>query len=168
MEPRGATTTVYLGLGSNQGDRRGFIDAAVAALSARDILCDLCLSPLYETDAVTDDPQPPFLNAVVRGETALSCQTLLVACLETEAALGRVRPMGRARAPRTIDIDLLLYGDAIIDTPTLTVPHPSMLARAFVLIPLADVAAPDLVHPVTGVALTAAVPSSEVRLVPVS
>ena len=107
-------------------------------------------SPLYETDAVAPDPQPPYLNAAARVETALTARALLAACLDVERALGRVRPPGRPAAARTIDVDLLLYGDAVIDQPPdLVVPHPRLLERAFVRIPLADVALPGLVHPVT-------------------
>ena len=151
--------TVYLGLGSNLGDRRGFIGAAVAELVKGGVLSDARVSPLYETDAVTDDPQPAYLNAVIRGETALPPAPLLGRCLEIEARLGRERPPGKRKVPRTIDIDLLLYGDRVIDTPHLRVPHPGLLTRAFVLIPLADVATLHLAHPITGAALTEAAQS---------
>jgi 2-amino-4-hydroxy-6-hydroxymethyldihydropteridine diphosphokinase len=156
-------TVVYLGLGSNLGDRGAFIRAAVAEFTTRGMLREARLSPFYETDAVTEDPQPAYLNAVVRGETTLSPETLLAKCLQIEASLGRVRPSGRAKASRTIDIDVLLYGDVVIDTPLLKIPHPAMLRRAFVLVPLANVARPGLVHPVTRQGLTRAVPSVKVR-----
>ncbi|HEY4187625.1 MAG TPA: 2-amino-4-hydroxy-6-hydroxymethyldihydropteridine diphosphokinase, partial [Polyangia bacterium] len=109
------------------------------------------------------DPQPPYLNAVVRGTTTCSPHALLTACLRIEADLGRVRPPGRTRAPRLIDIDLLLYDDASIHEPALIVPHPALLERPFVLIPLADVALPNLSHPITRARLTVATPSSTVR-----
>jgi len=158
---------VYLGLGSNLGDRRAEIVAAVRALERGRILRELLASPLYETDAVSDDWQPPYLNAVVRGLTRLTAGAVLNACLEIEEALGRVRPADRPKAPRLIDIDLLLYGDAVIDTVELSVPHRAMLERPFVLIPLADVAAPGLAHPITGTVLTLAAPTAHVRpLVP--
>jgi 2-amino-4-hydroxy-6-hydroxymethyldihydropteridine diphosphokinase len=106
-------TTVYLALGSNLGDRAGAIARALALLGARGVSI-LARSPIYETDPVTPDPQPLYLNAVARAETALSAEALLALCLDVEHALGRRRPPGRAQAPREIDIDLLLYGDAII------------------------------------------------------
>jgi 2-amino-4-hydroxy-6-hydroxymethyldihydropteridine diphosphokinase len=147
--------TVYLALGSNLGDRRGSLDEAWRHLVAPQsgALVDGVRSPIYETEAVTDEPQPPYLNAVVRGRTALGAEELLRRCLVIEAALGRVRPAGAIKAARTIDIDVLLYGREVLRTPALTVPHPAMLERAFVLIPLADVAEPGLVHPGTGTPL---------------
>jgi 2-amino-4-hydroxy-6-hydroxymethyldihydropteridine diphosphokinase len=147
---------VYLGLGANLGDRRWAIAAAVAWLTERGHLFEVHLSPLYETDAVADHPQPPYLNAVLRGRTTRSPEDLLAACLAAEAALGRTRPAGVSRAARSIDVDVLLFGALVIDTPTLTVPHPALLQRPFVRIPLADVAEAGLVHPVTGEALDVA------------
>jgi 2-amino-4-hydroxy-6-hydroxymethyldihydropteridine diphosphokinase len=142
--------TAYLALGANLGDRAGALDAARAQLAARGVAIDAC-SRYHETEAVAPDPQPPYLNAVARVTTALGPAALLATCLEIERALGRVRPTGKVHAARTIDLDLLLYGEAVIDDPpTLIVPHPRMLERAFVLIPLAEVAAPGLRHPVTG------------------
>lgn len=164
------SVTVYLGLGANLGNRPAAIAAAVARLQQQGLVRDLALSPLYETDAVADEPQPPYLNAVARGVTALSAPALLAGCLTVEAELGRVRPLGISKAPRVIDIDLLLYGDVIIDAVArgvaVRVPHPAMLERPFVLIPLADVATPGLVHPVTGQPLTTAAPSPGVRRLP--
>lgn len=157
-------TTVYLGLGSNMGARRAFLLAAIAALTAREGLAKGRASRLYETDAVADDQQPDYLNAVVRGETQLSAAKLLDLCSDIEAGLGRIRPLDGRKVPRPIDIDILLYGREIIETPTLKVPHPAMLDRPFVLIPLADVAEPGLVHPVTGASLTVADASPHVRL----
>jgi len=163
MATPGALTTVYLGLGSNLGDRAGAIARAIDLLGGRGVRV-LARSPLYETDPVTPDPQPLYLNAVVRAETALSPQALLAACLEVEQALGRRRPAGRTSAPREIDVDLLLYGAAVVDQPpALVVPHPRLPGRPFVRIPLADVAAPGLRHPVTGEALDSAAPDPAVR-----
>lgn len=164
MQPPEAAT-VYLGLGSNLGQRRRLIAAAVAELMARGVLRDAHVSSLYESDAIADGGghQPPYLNAVIRGDTRLSPEVLLASCLDIESSLGRERPLGQPKAPRTIDIDLLLYGDKVIDTPALKVPHPALLTRAFVLIPLADVAAMRLVHPVTGTALTDVQTSGAVR-----
>ena len=157
-------TIVYLGLGSNLGDRAAQIDTAIATLGVDGLVRDLVASPLYETDAIADDPQPVYLNAVVRGSTHLDAIALLDGCLAVEARLGRVRPAGIAKAARAIDIDLLLFGDAIIEAPpTLIVPHPGLLIRAFVRIPLADVAAPALAHPVTRTPLTTATPDPGVR-----
>jgi 2-amino-4-hydroxy-6-hydroxymethyldihydropteridine diphosphokinase len=163
--PTGAArTTVYLAFGSNLGDRADTITRAIDRLAAGGV-APLARSALYETDAVTPDPQPPYLNAVVRAQTALPASALLALCLEIEHALGRRRPAGRAQAPREIDIDLLLYGaEVIADPPTLLVPHPRLLERPFVRIPLADVAAPGLRHPVTGAPLDRAAPDPSVRL----
>ena len=124
-------------------------------------------SPLYETDAVAPDPQPHYLNAAARVETALTARALLAACLDVERAFGRVRAPRPPAAARTIDVDLLLDGDAVIDQPPdLVVPHPRLLERAFVRIPLADVALPGLVHPVTRRALDHTLPALSVRLLP--
>lgn len=156
-------TTAYLALGANLGDRAAAIDAALARLDGAGVRV-VARSPLYETDAVAPDPQPRYLNAAARVETSQPADALLATCLAVEAALGRVRPPGRHAAPRVIDVDLLLHGDAIIDRPpTLLVPHPRMLERPFVRIPLADVALPGLVHPITGEALDSAAPDPSVR-----
>jgi 2-amino-4-hydroxy-6-hydroxymethyldihydropteridine diphosphokinase len=156
-------TTAYLALGANLGDRAAAIDAALARLDAAGVRV-VARSPLYETDPVTPDPQPLYLNAAARVETSHPAQALLATCLAVEAALGRVRPAGRHAAARVIDVDLLLYGDAVIDQPpALFVPHPRLLERPFVRIPLADVALPGLTHPVTGDALDSAAPDPSVR-----
>jgi 2-amino-4-hydroxy-6-hydroxymethyldihydropteridine diphosphokinase len=159
----GTAVTAYLGLGSNLGDRGALIAAALARLEAAGVAVR-ALSPLYETDPVTTEPQPLFLNAAARVETTLEAGALLDLCLAVERALGRARLPGAATpTPRPIDVDLLLYGDEIIDRPGLVVPHPRLLERAFVRIPLADVAAPGLRHPVTNEALDRASPSPGVR-----
>jgi 2-amino-4-hydroxy-6-hydroxymethyldihydropteridine diphosphokinase len=152
MGTTAGTTIAYLAFGANLGDRAALIAAAVARLEAAGVRVVAC-SPLYETDAVTPDPQPRYLNAAARVETTLGARALLELCLEVERALGRERPTGRTHAARLIDIDLLLFGDAVIDEPGLAVPHPRLLERAFVRVPLADVACPGLRHPVTGAAL---------------
>jgi 2-amino-4-hydroxy-6-hydroxymethyldihydropteridine diphosphokinase len=159
-----AEQVVYLGLGANLGDRPWAIAAAVAWLAARGHLFDVHLSPFYETDAVADHPQPPYLNAVLRGRTTRSPAELLAACLAAEEALGRTRPAGISKAARSIDVDVLLFGDIVVDTPTLKVPHPALLERPFVRVPLADVAAVGLTHPVTGVALDIADAHPGVRM----
>ena len=154
--------TAYLALGANLGDRPAAIAQALDALDAAGVRV-AARSPLYETDPVTPDPQPLYLNAAARVETTLPARALLDRCLEVERDLGRVRPTDRPLAARTIDIDVLLYGDAVIDEPGLIVPHPRLLERPFVRIPLADVAAAGLVHPITGEALDRAAPSPSVR-----
>ena len=155
---------MYLGLGSNLGARRAFLLAAVAALGAREGVVNVRASKLYETDAVAEEAQPAYLNAVLRGETPLSAPDLLELCAAIEAGLGRVRPRDGRKVARPIDIDILLYGAEVIDTPKLQIPHPRLLERPFVLIPLADVAEPGLVHPLTGADLTKATPSPQVLL----
>jgi 2-amino-4-hydroxy-6-hydroxymethyldihydropteridine diphosphokinase len=156
-------TVAYLGLGANLGDRRVAIDRAFDALQASGVRVT-ARSPFYETDPVAPDPQPLYLNAAARVDTALSPRALLAACLDVERALGRVRAPGQPAAARVIDVDVLLYGDAVIDeAPDLVVPHPRLLERAFVRIPLADVAVPGLVHPITREALDRAAPSPAVR-----
>jgi 2-amino-4-hydroxy-6-hydroxymethyldihydropteridine diphosphokinase len=159
-----AVAVAYLGLGSNLGDRAALVGEALAALESAGVRVR-ARSPLYETDPVTAEPQPMFLNGAAWVETTLAPDELLAVCLAVERALGRERPPGAASpAPRPIDIDLLLYGDAIIDRPGLVVPHPRLLARPFVRVPLADVAAPGLRHPATGEALDRAAPDAGVRL----
>jgi 2-amino-4-hydroxy-6-hydroxymethyldihydropteridine diphosphokinase len=144
--------TAYLALGSNLGDRLGLLRAAVAELDAAGVRVAR-RSAVYENAAVADEPQPPYLNAVVRVETTLPARELLAAALAVEARLGRVRRAEKRWAARTIDIDLLLYGAELFDEPGVTVPHPRLLERSFVRIPLGDVAEPGLRHPTSGVRL---------------
>jgi 2-amino-4-hydroxy-6-hydroxymethyldihydropteridine diphosphokinase len=159
-------TTAYLAFGSNLGDRAAAIAAAIERLDALGVAVR-ARSPLYETDPVTADPQPLFLNAAARIETALSARALLDLCLEVERALGRVRPAGRGQAPRVIDIDLLLFGAEVIQGGlSLVVPHPRLPERPFVRIPLADVAERGLTHPVTGEPLDRAASDPKVRRLP--
>jgi 2-amino-4-hydroxy-6-hydroxymethyldihydropteridine diphosphokinase len=138
--------TVFLGLGSNLGDREAAIAGAVERLSARGFRAT-ARSSLWLTEPVGGPPQGCFLNAVAGGETELGPEALLEACLATEREMGRVR--AERNGPRTIDVDLLVYGDERRDQPGLVVPHPRMHERRFVLAPLAEVA-PGLVHPVLG------------------
>ncbi|MBN1189758.1 MAG: 2-amino-4-hydroxy-6-hydroxymethyldihydropteridine diphosphokinase [Dehalococcoidales bacterium] len=134
--------TVYLGLGSNLGDRQHFLDLGIDFL--RDRIKIEVLSPIYDTAPVGNTNQPRFLNMVLRASTRLPAATLLTMAKGIESKLGRV-PID---TPRPIDIDILFYGDQVIDTPPqLVVPHPRLVERAFVLVPLADIA-PDLVHPI--------------------
>jgi 2-amino-4-hydroxy-6-hydroxymethyldihydropteridine diphosphokinase len=155
-------TIAYVALGANLGDRAATLARALEALDDDGVRV-VARSPLFETDAVADEPQPPYLNAVARVETALGARALLDRCLAIEAALGRQRPW--PRAPRTIDLDLLLHGDTVADEPGLVVPHPRLLERAFVRIPLALVAKPGLRHPITGEPLDRAAASPSVRLI---
>lgn len=138
--------TAYVGLGSNLGDRRDYLDRAVEALRARPGIEVTRVSSYYETDPVGGPPgQGPYLNACAELHTELGADDLLLTLLETETALGRVR--SERHGPRTIDLDLLLHGGVVVDKPWLTVPHPLMHERFFVLEPLAEIA-PDAVHPV--------------------
>ncbi|MGH7482616.1 MAG: 2-amino-4-hydroxy-6-hydroxymethyldihydropteridine diphosphokinase [Longimicrobiales bacterium] len=140
---------VYLGLGSNLGDRAATLGRALAALEDG-MLTDVRASGVYESEPVGSNAQPDYLNLVVAGATTLAPNTLLGRCLELEVRLGRRRRRrGERNAARTIDVDILLYGDRIIDAPGLRVPHRRMLERGFVLRPLAELAS-DVVHPVTG------------------
>jgi 2-amino-4-hydroxy-6-hydroxymethyldihydropteridine diphosphokinase len=127
---------VYLGLGSNRGDRRAFLCGAIRALASRGVE-PLRVSPLYDTDYVGPlAPQDPYLNAVLEARTALAPEALLDLVHQVEREAGR-EPDTHQR-PRTLDLDLLLYGDLRLDTPRLTVPHPRLAERRFVLEPLRD------------------------------
>ena len=145
MGGRSRRVRVAIALGSNLGDRRAHIEAAVARLQP-DVHA-MRVSTLVETAPVGVAPQPDFLNGVLVGETALTAPALLQRLLAIEAELGRTRPF--AGAPRPIDLDLILYGDRVIEQPGLTVPHPRFRERPFVLEPLAEIA-PEMVDPATG------------------
>jgi len=138
---------VYLGLGSNVGDRQAAIDAALGHLEALPHTRVFAVSSVIETDPVGFTDQPRFLNAVAGLETDLSPFDLLDELQRIESRLGRVRT--RRWGPRTIDLDILLYDDQVIQTDHLTIPHPLMAERRFVLGPLAEVA-DDVRHPVLG------------------
>lgn len=131
----------YLGLGSNLGDREAMLRAAIAALDATPGVRVTAVSSLYETPPWGPVPQGPYLNACVALDTTLSPRELLRLCLAIERDHGRERAV--RWGPRTLDIDLLLYGDETIDEEGLMVPHPRMTERAFVLVPLAEIA-PEL------------------------
>ena len=134
-------TDAYLGLGSNLGDREALLRAAIAALNATPGVRVTSISSLYETPPWGPVPQGPYLNACVALETTLSPRELLTLCLAIERDHGRERAI--RWGPRTLDMDVLLYGDESIDEEGLIVPHPRMTERAFVLVPLAEIA-PDL------------------------
>lgn len=134
--------TAYLALGSNLGDRRRTVSAALAALARDPRNANLRVSAVYETAPVGPPGQSDYLNLAAALETAHDALSLLDACLAIEQSLGRVR---RERwGPRTLDLDLLLLGDLRLQTDRLTLPHPRLTGRAFVLAPLADLA-PGLV-----------------------
>ena len=128
----------YLGLGSNVGDRRAHLQAAVDGLGARGVRV-LASSSTYDTDPVGEVlDQPPFLNACVRIETSLGPEALLDACKEVERELGRDLEGGVRHGPRPIDVDVLLLGDLEHESPRLRLPHAQATARRFVLIPLLE------------------------------
>ncbi len=137
---------VYLALGSNLGDRAGTLSSAVAQMESSELHV-LRASSLYETEPRELVDQPWFLNQVVEAETSLFPRQLLTRLKRLEIALGR-RP-SLPKGPRAIDIDILFYGDAVVSTPDLAIPHAGMAERRFVLEPLAELA-PDLRHPRTG------------------
>ena len=137
--------TIHLGLGSNLGDRMDYITSAIGRLSQKMTITEL--SSVYETEPVGYKEQPLFLNAVLAAVTGLSPFDLLRFVKDIESDLGRKESF--RNAPRIIDIDILLYGDEIIDSHQLIVPHPRMTERAFVLVPLVEIA-PKLVHPIKG------------------
>jgi 2-amino-4-hydroxy-6-hydroxymethyldihydropteridine diphosphokinase len=149
----GKAVVAAISLGSNLGDRRAHLDFAASELRA--LLAGFRISAYYETEPV-DAPgvQPLFLNAAAVGETALSARDLLTALRVIEQARQRQRPY--PNAPRTLDLDLILLGDTMIDDAAagLVVPHPRFRARRFVLEPLAEIA-PDLVDPATGKSVAA-------------
>jgi 2-amino-4-hydroxy-6-hydroxymethyldihydropteridine diphosphokinase len=131
----------YLGLGSNLGDKRAMLTEALARLDATPGIRVTARSRFYRTPPWGDTNQDWFLNAAAALDTTLSPADLLAACLQVERQLGRVRE--RKWGPRSIDIDVLAYGQEAVDDPDLVLPHPFVLQRAFVLKPLADIA-PDL------------------------
>jgi 2-amino-4-hydroxy-6-hydroxymethyldihydropteridine diphosphokinase len=138
--------SVAVALGSNLGDRRAHLEFAVNRL--REFLQNLRISSFIDTEPVdVPDAQPRYLNAVVAGETSLSAEDVLTRLLAIERERGRERPS--VRAARTLDLDLILYGDLVASTPELEIPHPRFRERAFVLGPLAEIA-PEMVDPVTG------------------
>lgn len=140
----------WLGLGSNLGDRAAMLRQAVEAMRALpDVVVDRC-SAVYETEPWGNDNQGPFLNCVVAVRTTLPPEQLLDALLAIERKMGRVR--AERNGPRSIDIDILLYGMEVIDRPGCTIPHPALTERNFVLQPLRELA-PDVTHPVQGLTI---------------
>lgn len=143
------SVTVHIALGSNLGDRRATIERALAALQRNGRIEVLRVSELLETEPEGPSGQGRYLNAAGSLRTTLGPRELLDAMLAIERDLGRDRASRERNGPRIIDLDLLLYGDQIIDEPGLTVPHPRMQDRDFVLRPLRMIAA-DAVHPQLG------------------
>ena len=133
---------IYLGLGSNLGDRRENLGLATELLGK--ISVDVQLAPLYETEPLGLKDQRKFLNTVVGIDTMVSPNNLLDYCHEIEGILGRIRTV--RDGPRTIDVDILLYDNIILNDRNLVVPHPRMHERNFVLAPLSDIAA-NVIHP---------------------
>jgi len=154
---------IYLGFGSNVGDRELHLRRALDRLSTSGLRIRR-ISPVYETEPVDYTNQRWFLNLVAEAETSLFPVQLLAHISRIERTLGRVRTV--PKGPRTIDIDVLLYGQRVVRSARLEIPHPRMADRRFVLTPLADLA-PDLRHPVTGRTvreMLAAAPVQTVRL----
>lgn len=151
----------YLGLGSNLGDRFGALSAATRTLAS--VVELQKSSSIYETIPEANVVEPRYLNAVLRIATRLSPREILELCLATESAQGRIRRSDVQKGPRIIDVDLLFYGEHVIDEPGLTVPHPRLLRRPFVRIPLAEVAIPGLRHPITQEPLDEVLPDAGVQ-----
>jgi len=142
--PASLTVFVAVALGSNLGDRERHLSDAAAALRAA--VSDLTVSSFYDTAPIGVGEQPRFLNAAAIGSTTLTARALLDTLLAIESTFGRTRP--HAGAARTLDLDLILYGNHIIEEPGLIVPHPRFRERRFVLEPLNEIA-PDWIDPVT-------------------
>ena len=138
-------TTAYIGVGSNLGDRKKAIDGALKKLCSSSQICFIQSAPVYETDPVGGPAQGRFLNTVWEVETTFEVRELLHFLLEIETDCGRVR--NEKNEPRMIDLDLLFFGDEVIQEPGLIVPHPRLHERWFVLKPMWDLRS-DLVHPV--------------------
>src|ERR1700680_3191615 len=140
---RSMQETAYLSLGSNLGDREGHLRDAISRLGSEGRVT--AVSSFYETEPVEVSAQPWFLNCAIALETPKTPEVLMASILRIEQAMGRGK-REQKKGPRTIDIDILLFGNAVIATPQLTVPHPAMQERRFVLEPLAEIR-PEALHP---------------------
>jgi len=140
---------IYLGLGSNMGDREAHLRSAITSLAESEVSVRRSAS-LYSTEPRDFEDQPWFLNTVFEVRTLLEPEALLQVCLEIEREAGRVRD--QFKGPRPIDLDILLYRDRLVDLPDLVVPHPRYRQRRFVLIPLTELA-PDLADPASGLTM---------------
>lgn len=136
----------FISIGSNIGERHQYLKGAIEALNNRLDTTVEKVSSIYETEPVGYTDQASFLNVVISVKTALSAEQLLTACQQIEQALGRERTI--RWGPRTVDLDILLYNEEIIETEVLIVPHPRMAERSFVLIPLLEIA-PGIKDPIT-------------------
>jgi 2-amino-4-hydroxy-6-hydroxymethyldihydropteridine diphosphokinase len=149
VKQKPAVVDVYLGLGSNLGDREQNVARAIDLLSHRVKVVEI--SSHYVTEPVHHSDQPLFLNTVCRVRTSLAPEDLLGLAKRIEASMGRKPSF--VNGPRPIDIDILFYGDKVVNIPRLVIPHPRVQERAFVLVPLVEIA-PNLVHPVSGQTVT--------------
>jgi 2-amino-4-hydroxy-6-hydroxymethyldihydropteridine diphosphokinase len=147
----GRERRVVLGLGSNLGDRAGYLDAAARLLAGTPGLRLIGRARTYASPPAGGPPQGDYLNSAVLVATALAMPAVLARALEVEASLGRSRVAGERNAPRTIDIDVLWADGATVEQPGLEVPHPRLSSRAFALLPLLDLV-PEAADPATGVA----------------
>ncbi len=152
---------IYIGIGANLGNREKTLQDATGILDTKPKIDVVAASAVYETAPIGVIDQPYFLNAVLQVHTGLSARSLLNCLLAIEHKFGRVRET--RWGPRTLDLDILLYGDAVINQPGLQVPHPHLHERAFVLMPLCDLS-PDLKHPVLGRSIQFLVASLDVAL----
>jgi 2-amino-4-hydroxy-6-hydroxymethyldihydropteridine diphosphokinase len=137
MPSRALPYRIFLSLGSNLANRRLHLRTAVLSLEPAGISV-VSRSSIYETEPVDVTEQPDFLNLVCEVRTRLRPRALLAMCLQLESRLGRIRT--NSRGPRTVDIDILFYGDEVIEEPELSIPHPRLYSRNFVLVPLAEIA----------------------------
>jgi 2-amino-4-hydroxy-6-hydroxymethyldihydropteridine diphosphokinase len=142
------TEGVFIALGSNVGDREQYISKAIGLLGVESKISMINQSTCIETDPVGPIAQGLFLNCVIEISTSLSPKSLLAVCLAIEEKLGRIRT--ERWGPRTIDLDIVMFGSLVIDDSQLTIPHPELLNRTFVLIPLAEIS-PQVCHPLLGI-----------------
>lgn len=144
-------TIAYISLGSNMGDKVQSLQQAVTLLNSHEQIDVLKSSSVYDTDPVGYEDQDLFMNIVVEVKTTLSAAQLLIACQEIEQELKRVRIV--RWGPRTMDLDIILFGQEVIETETLSIPHPRMHERGFVLVPLAEIA-PTENHPIQNITVS--------------